>query len=92
MTEGSPGKKTVWKDVFVGKNPDTGRKYFKRVKVTAPKSTKNKDSSSKTKMRTPRVEKNRGNYNADIVGDAMDKRDEEKERNVRVAKGLPPEE
>jgi len=39
MTEGEPkkpAKKTEWKNVFVGRNPDTGKPYFERRKVTKP--------------------------------------------------------
>jgi hypothetical protein len=95
MPEGEPKKsrkKTVWKNVFVGSNPDTGKKYFERRKVTVSKPTKKKVFSPEIKVRPTLTKKDRGNYNADIVGDAMEKRDEEKERNVRMAKGLPPEE
>jgi hypothetical protein len=41
MAEGEPKKtkkKTVWKNVYVGRNPDTGKKYFERRKVTIPES------------------------------------------------------
>lgn len=39
MAEGEPKetkKKTVWKNVYVDRNPDTGKKYFERRKVTIP--------------------------------------------------------
>jgi hypothetical protein len=32
----------------------------------------------------------RGNYSADLVGEAIDRRDEEKETRMRQARGLPP--
>ena len=95
MTEGEPKKprkKTVWKNVFVGRNTDTGKPYFERRKVAAPKPTIKKEPAPEIKIRPPLTKKERGSYNADIVGDAMDKRDEEKEKNVRMAKGLPTEE
>ena len=97
MTEGEPKKtkkKTIWKNVFIGRNPDTGKPYFERrkVKVTVPESTKKKDPSPELKIRPPLTKKERGSYNVDIVSDAMDKRDEEKERRMRKAKGLSPEE
>ncbi len=94
MTEGEPKKskkKTVWKNVFIGSNPDTGKPYFERRKVIVSEPAEREGSLSKTKIR-PLTKKERGNYTADLVADGIEKRDEEKERNMRIARGLPPEE
>lgn len=32
-SEGKPRQKYEWKNVYKGRNPDTGRPYFERVKV-----------------------------------------------------------
>jgi hypothetical protein len=95
MTEGEPKKprkKTVWKNVFIGSNPDTGKKYFEKRKVTVSKPVKKKSSSPEIKTHPPLTKEERGNYTADLVAEGMEKRDEEKEKNVRMARGLPPEE
>ncbi|MBU0572745.1 hypothetical protein KKH23_02600 [Patescibacteria group bacterium] len=95
MTEGEPKKakkKTVWKNVFDHKNPDTGAKYFKRRKVVVSESSKGENSSSKIEIRPPLTKEERGSFNADIVSKAMDERDEEKERAVRKSMDLPDDE
>lgn len=94
MTEGEPKepkRKTVWKNVFIGSNPDTGKPYFEKRKVSIKSDpAKREDPSSKTEMR-PLTNEERGNYTADLVAEGMEKRDEEKERAMREARGLPPE-
>ena len=95
MTEGEPKKprkKTVWKNVFTGSNPITGRPYFEKRKVVVSEPTKREGSPPKTEMHPPLTKKERGNYTADLVAEGMEKRDEEKERNMRNAKGLSSEE
>ena len=95
MAEGEPKKprkKAVWKNVFTRRNLTTGVKYFERRKVEVSEPTKKKSPLPETEIDPSLTREERGSFNADIVGDAMDERDEEKERNMRKAMGLPPEE
>jgi len=95
MAEGEPKKprkKTVWKNIFTGSNPITGRPYFERRKVVVSEPIKKKDPLPEKEIHTPLTKEERGNYTADLVAEGMDRRDEEKERNMRKAKGLPSEE
>ena len=48
-----------------------------------------KVKGKENKRRTDLSPKERGNYTADIVAKEMEKREEEKERNMRRAMGLP---
>lgn len=78
---------------FKGKNPHTGRKYWEKKKKTK-KVGKEEEKERGGKIKTSQKQQpfyDRGNYTADIVHDAMEKRDEEKEKAIREARGLPPE-
>ncbi|MEJ2347702.1 MAG: hypothetical protein P8Y17_00680 [Patescibacteria group bacterium] len=75
MTEGEKPKKG-WKNVFIGKNPVTGKPYFERKQV------------AETTLKEPQIEET----HAARTAREAEERDEQKERRVREAMGLPPEE
>lgn len=93
MIEGEPKKvkkKSVWKNVFIGRNPDTGKPFFERRRAIVSEPAKRKGPSFETEIR-PLTKRERGNYTADLVVEGVEKRDEEKERNMRRARRLPSE-
>lgn len=75
-----------WK--FKEQNQDTRKKYWDKKKTK-----KGKEGNMAKKEQEPKqatgTQLDRGNYNADIVADQMEERDEQKEKNVREAMGLP---
>ena len=58
----------------------------KSEKPKEEKLNKEKIKTAETKFAIPG---GRGNYTADLVAEVMEKREEEKERNMRAARGLP---
>lgn len=66
--EGSSNIKYEWKNVYMGTNPDTGRKYYERKKVPI---TDPKVPPEEPPMDTPE-RRGVGNYNADIVSKYLD--------------------
>lgn len=72
---------------LTGINPDTGRKYWRK---------KGKKKMEEEKVVERKNEEtafyDRGNYNADIIAEQMEKREEEREEVMRKAMGLPPQE
>lgn len=75
-----------WK--FKEKNLSTGVKYWEKKK-------KRKEDKMKTEQKSGQKDlspEDRGNYTADVVADAMEKRDEQKEKAVREAMGQPQKE
>ena len=73
---------------FKGQNPDTGRKYWEKKKN---KKRKEEPMKKENELGQEMTAEDRGNYNADIVADAMEEREEQKEKVVRKAMGLPKE-
>lgn len=57
--------KTEWRNVFIGRNPDTGRPYFERRKVPIPDPNKPRNKHEEKPDWTP-GSKWRGNYTADL--------------------------
>jgi len=79
-SEGKPKPKYEYKDVFVGRHPDTGAPYFERRRVRIvdinepPEDPPNEDLSAIGNARSEPMHSSKwyGNYNADTVSKAMD--------------------
>ena len=86
-------EKGHWK--FREINPTTGNPYFDWVPDT--EGGKKQTAGSSPNITPPPTEPaplspgERGSFNADIVSQAMEKRDQQKEATARQVKGLPPE-
>lgn len=68
--EKTPKPKYEWKNVYIGENPFTGRKYFERRKVPISGPSQSPEEPSKPNFDPKR--RGVGNYNADIVSKYLD--------------------
>ena len=68
--ENVPEPKYEWRNVFVGTNPDTGKKYFERRKVRLV--DPNEPPEDPPEQNNDPERRNVGNYNADIVSKYLD--------------------